>query len=64
MSYYATDDDRAALDALARQRFGGNKTAALRWAVELAALVAADPRTYGALDPAAALAAYCEGKEE
>lgn len=62
VSYYADDDDRAALDALARLRFGGNKTAALRWSVALAALVASSAATYGAADPAAALAAYCKGK--
>ncbi len=61
-SYYASPEDRAALDALARLRFGGNLTGAIRWAVELAALVASDPGTYGAHDPAAALAAYVEAR--
>jgi len=58
VSYYAGDDDRTGLEALARLRFGNNRTAAIRWAVELAALVASDPATYGQLDPAAALDAY------
>lgn len=58
LNYYATDADRAALDALARLRFGGNRAAAIRWAVEVAALVAASPATYGTPDAAAALAAY------
>lgn len=62
VSYYAADEDRAELEALARLRFAGNKTAAIRWAVELAGLVAADPATYGAVDPAAALAAYVAGR--
>lgn len=58
LNYYATDEDRAALEALAKLRFAGNRAAAIRWAVELAALVAADPATYGAGEPARALAAY------
>lgn len=62
VSYYADDDDRAALDALARLRFGGNKTAALRWAVDVAAAVAADPGTYGLSEPADVLAAFCKAK--
>lgn len=64
--YYATEEGRAELEQLAALRFGGNLTGAIRWAVELAVLVASDPATHGRLDPAAALAGYvdaqCEGE--
>lgn len=63
-SYYATPADRADLEKLARLRFGGNLTGALRWAVELAALVASDSGTYGAVDPAEALDAYVKARCE
>ena len=64
ISYYASEADRAELEKLARLRSGGNLTGALRWAVELAALVASDPGTYGQLDAAAALDAYVKARCE
>lgn len=64
ISYYASEADRAELEKLAGLRFGGNLTGAIRWAVELAALVASDPGTYGQLDPAAALGAYVKARCE
>lgn len=62
ISYYADASDRAELEKLARLRSGGNLTGAIRWAVELAALVASDPGTYGAVDPAEALAVYVKAR--
>jgi len=64
ISYYATEADRAELETLARLRFGGNLTGAIRWAVELAVLVASDPGTYGVLDPAEALSVYVKAQCE
>lgn len=62
VSYFATENDRAELEKLARLRSGGNLTGALRWAVELAALVAGDVATFGAIDPAEALDAYVKAR--
>lgn len=53
----------AALDALARLRFGGNRSRALEAAALLAAEVLSEPATlpHGA-DARAALAAYCAAR--
>lgn len=47
-----------ALDVLARRRFGGNRSAAGRAGLALAALVYADTATHDAETPADALAAF------
>jgi hypothetical protein len=52
----AADD---ALTELARVRFGGVKSRAADWCLLIGAAVLSDPSTFGAVDAAAALDAYC-----
>lgn len=53
-----------ALDDLAALRFGGVRSRALDWCISIGAAVLSDPATFGAVDPAAALAVHCAGQDD
>lgn len=48
------------IDVLARQRFGGNRSEAVRFALDIGVVVVSDSSTLGIIDAEEALSVWCQ----